>query len=70
MSDESQSSKKSPTPLGIHHTFRRHDSDGRSQSPTSVFIARDWLPWLGVSIYITIYVVAIAADIGLLGLPK
>jgi hypothetical protein len=31
---------------------------------------RDWLHWLGVFIYITIYVAAIAADIGLLGLPK
>jgi hypothetical protein len=31
---------------------------------------RDWPHWLGVFIYITIYVAAIAADIGLVGLPK
>lgn len=31
---------------------------------------RDWPHWLGVFIYLTIYVAAIAADIGLLGLPK
>jgi hypothetical protein len=39
-------------------------ADKRSQR------TRDWAHWLGVFIYITIYVAAIAADIGLLGLPK